>query len=97
MGWIAGEGRLKKIQRKKLEYFHKNPLQRHLTSQHEAAHARDEARQERVEGKGANEHTIDELHDSGEQNVNKIGIDDFQLLWCVALIFIVELCQDRAE
>lgn len=81
----------KKDPEKKLKHISKNLFQGHLTGQHEAAHTRDEARQEGVEGKGANEHTIDELHDSGEQNVNKIGVDDFKLLWCVALIFIVEL------
>lgn len=64
-----------------------------LTSENEAADGRNEPRQEGVERECADEHTISELQNSSQQNVDEIRVDQFELLRRVVLVLIVELRQ----
>lgn len=65
-----------------------------LTTENEAADGRDEAGKKRIEGKSANQHTISELKNSSEKNVDEVGIDELELLWRVVLVLVVELAED---
>ena len=47
-------------------------------AQNERGHRRYEARQERVERECAHKTTVDELYDSGQKNVEEIGVDQLQ-------------------
>jgi hypothetical protein len=64
-----------------------------LTSKNETANGGNESREKRVEWISADEHTISELQNSRQQNINEISVDQLELLWRGGLIFIVELGQ----
>ena len=53
-------------------------------------HAGDEAGEECVEWESSHQAAVDELDDSGEEDVGEIGVDDLQLLWGAGIVFIVE-------
>jgi len=46
--------------------------------QDEGSDARDETRQKRVEGKGADEAAVEELDDAGDEDVTHVGVDQFE-------------------
>ena len=54
-------------------------------------HAGDEAGEKSVEGESSHEAAVDELDNSGEEDVGEIGVDDLQLLGSAGIVFIVEL------
>lgn len=68
-----------------------------LTSQHETADGADEPGQERVERKSSNKAAVNKLRDAGQQNVQQVGVHDFQLLGRVVGVLIVELGQHRLD
>ena len=51
-------------------------LQAQADSQNKASDARDESRQKCVEGKSADETTVDELNDTRQEHIGQVGIDD---------------------
>ena len=54
-------------------------------------HAGDEAGEKSVEWESSHEAAVDELDNSGEEDVGEIGVDDLQLLGSAGIVFIVEL------
>ena len=54
-------------------------LNAQTSAQDEGSHAGDEARQEGVEGKGADEAAINELHHARDQDVAQVGVDQLEL------------------
>ena len=47
-------------------------------AQNKRAHARDEAREEGVEGKRADEAAVEELDDARDEDVTHVGVDQFE-------------------
>ena len=66
-------------------------LQPEANGENEGPHARDEARQERVEGKSADEAAVDELHDPRDEDVGEVTVYDLKLLRGVVDVLIEEL------
>lgn len=58
-----------------------------ITRQDEAPHTRDEAREERVEGKGPHEEAITELQRPGEQYIQEVRVQQLQTLRSGAQVF----------
>ena len=63
-------------------------------AQYERGDRRYEAGQKRIEWKRADQQTVDKLNDAGEQNVEQVGIDDFQIARCSGQVIPVEFVDD---
>lgn len=61
-----------------------------ITSKHKATDSRNEARQKRIERKCTDQTAIHELCDTGQNDVQQVGVDNLQLLRCVVDVFVVE-------
>lgn len=62
-----------------------------VTSQDEAADGGDESGEEGIEGKGADQATIDKLGDAGQQDVEEVRVNQLQLLGRLAVVLANEL------
>ena len=61
------------------------------------ADARDEPGEEGVEGEGADEAAVDELHDPGEEDVGEVAVYDLEPLRSVVDVLVEELGHDGAN
>lgn len=64
-----------------------------LTAQNKTADGGNKARQKGIEWKASHEATINKLNNAGQYNVHQIGVNDFQFVWGVLDIFVVELIE----
>ena len=72
-------------------------LKPEANGENERTNARDESRQERVEGERADEATVDELHDARDENVGEVAVDDLEPLRSVVDVLVEELGHDGAD
>ena len=72
-------------------------LKPEANGENEGADARDEPRQERVEGERTDEATVDELHDARDEDVSEVAVDDLEPLRSVVDILVEELGHDGAD
>ena len=79
---------------KNVEHIYLKP---EANGENEGANARDESRQERVEGERADEAAVDELHDSRDEDVGEVAVDDLEPLWSVVDVLVEELGHDGAD
>ena len=66
-------------------------LEAKANTEDKRGHAGDEAGEKSVEWESSHEAAVDELDNSGEEDVGEIGVDDLQLLGSAGIVFIVEL------
>ena len=72
-------------------------LKPEANGENEGANARDESRQERVEGERADEAAVEELHDSRDEDVGEVAVDDLEPLRSVVDVLVEELGHDGAD
>ena len=65
-------------------------LQAEADTEDKRGHAGYEAGEKSVEWESSHEAAVDELDNSGEEDVGEIGVDDLQLLGRAGIVFIVE-------
>lgn len=64
-----------------------------FTCQNERCYCRDKSGQERVEGKRADEATVDELKYAREHDAKHVGVDETNLARCLVRVLFVEFAQ----
>lgn len=67
-----------------------------LTAEYEATDCRNETRKEWIERECADKTTVNELNDAGKNDVQQVGVDQFQLLRCIVDVVVVEFVQNYA-
>ena len=72
-------------------------LEAETDSEDKRGHTRDEAREKRVEWKCSHEAAVDELDDTGEEDVGQIGVDDLQFLRSARIVLLVEFINDSSQ
>ena len=87
---------VKKVQQKPGYKLH-TYLQSKADSQYERSDTGDESREEGVERECAHHATVEELNDTGEENVGQIGVDYFQPLGSVVSVLVGEFCHHIGE
>lgn len=65
-----------------------------LTTEHEAADRWYESRQKWIERECSNQAAIHELNDTGKHDVKQVGVNQFQFLWRIINVFIVEFVKN---
>ena len=72
-------------------------LQAEADTEDKRCHAGDEAGEKSVKWECSNQAAVDELDDSGEEDVGEIGVDDLEFLGRAGIVFLVELGNDSGQ